>query len=895
MPDRDPPPSAGQRVLAVLGQAVWRHRGRAAAALLFLAISKLAFVAVPLLLKRIVDFFSEAPPEVALPTFLLIAYAMVRLAGAVFGELRDLVFARVTQRTLSSFMQRTFEHLHSLGPRFHVLRNTGGLIRDVERGTQGVGYLLGVALFNIVPTLVEIAAVLAVMLGSYAGAFALIILATLVSYISVTILLVRPRVARQRVVNEIEARANGRLVDSLINHETVRANANEAFESQRLSELLEQRTENAVGSQKALSTLHIAQSAVIACGVGAVMLHAGSEVLAGRLTVGDLVLINAYVIQVCLPLNTLGFVFREARDALLNVERLMIVLDQRPDVVEPAGTPALRVAGGEVRFENIDFGYDASRQILYEVDFRIAPGGTLAVVGGSGSGKSTLARLLLRFYEPDRGRILIDGQDIRHTTLGSLRHCIGLVPQDAVLFNDSVAYNIAYGRIGASMSEVVEAARAAHVHEFIANLPEGYETRVGERGLKLSGGEKQRIAIARAILKNPPLLIFDEATSALDTRAERAIQQELDRISQDRSTLIIAHRLSTIVNADEILVLERGRVVARGRHAQLLAQGGIYAQMWALQERQSELEQEEHRLTLQAVNLVTLAAGVIDGLRPAIEEKRLRLFTSLDVENARVTGDPSRLQRAIWDLLANAINVSASGGRVELTVERAGSVARLSVADAREGNGDPESPHPSVGAPLDPLRLRSVVEQHQGRLEVQRTPGAPGTRYVVELPLRTVATTSGPMPAAPDGPASLDGLTVVVVDDQADAREALEALLQCHGARCRVFETGPPLLAWLEEAAIEDWPDAVVCDISLGEGPDSLDGYEVIRRIRALEARRRTALAERLPAIALSGYARSGDRTRALLSGFQIHLAKPVDAAELVGTLSALTRSGAGR
>lgn len=882
----------------ILGPALSDFRGRTLAALLLLVISKLAFVAVPWLLKQIVDALSRPEQLILLPVFLLLGYALLRFAGTLFGELRDVVFARVMRATVSRYTVQVFEHLQKLGPRFHVQRQTGGVIRDIERGTTAIGFLLGVALFTILPTLVEIGGVLAIMLSQYRVPFSAIIFATFAAYVGTTLALAGRRLPLVKQLNQLDSEGNARLVDSLLNFETVHAHANEPYEAERLKAIFGRWSDVGVSNQRALSLLHVGQSGVIALGVAAVMLYAAQEVVLGRLTVGDLVLINAYVIQVCLPLNALGFVFREARDAMISLERLFDLLRQPPEIVERATLPALKVDGGEICFEHVDFGYEPARPVLHDVSFRIAPGGTLAVVGGSGSGKSTLARLLLRFYETQAGRVLIDGQEIRGVTQKSLRQAIGVVPQDTTLFNETIAYNIGYGRIGAGLAEIIDAAKAAHVHDFIINLPDQYQARVGERGLKLSGGEKQRISIARAILKNPPILVFDEATSALDTRSERAIQTELERISRDRTTLIIAHRLSTIVDADEILVLEHGRVVERGRHAALLAQGGVYEQMWRLQQSQQELEHVEQRLALQAVNLATLAAGVIDGLRPVIEARRIRLYSSLDIEDARVTGDPSLLHQVIWELVANAIDLTPDGGRVELDIDRLGADVRLRVADSRHTMlaGTPAAAADpalrALRAPLDPLRIRGIVEQHRGRFELLPASAAEGGRQIVDLPLRAVAA----MPLISGGEAKFDGsdgappasllagLTVMTVDDDPAAREALAALLETAGAEVREIASGQAALAWLASVDTADWPQVLLCDIALGEE----SGYDVLRDLRALEAARATRLEDRLPAIALTGHAAPEDRIRALLAGFQIHLAKPVDPKELLTTVAAL-------
>ena len=580
---------ADTRISAELWQVLARYRWRIAAAVVLLLVAKLATVAVPLLLKRIIDAFPQgglpARLPAQLPVHLLVGYALLRFSSTLFNEWRDLLFALVTLAAVSAYAQKTFAHLHALGPRFHARRKLGSLLPDIDRGTSGIAFLLGVGLFTIVPTLVEIGLVLAIMLSRYAAGFAGIILVTFLLYAGFTLVFTARRVVYQRRVNKLDSTAKGRLADSLINYDTVKYFTNEALEAQRFAAIMRDWREAGAGNQRALFSLHVGQSAVIAVGVGAIMLLAGQAVMAGRMSVGDLVLINAYALQVCLPLNALGFVYREARDAWVNTERLFELLRERPEVGDAPDAPALRIGAGEVVFEHVSFHYEPARPVLVDLSLRIAPGTTLAVVGRSGSGKSTLARLLLRYYDPAHGRILVDGQDIRTVSAASLRRAIGVVPQDTALFNDTIGNNVAYGRIGSTHEDVVAACRAAHVHELIVSLPQEYDTPVGERGVTISGGEKQRIAIARAILKDPPILIFDEATSALDSDSEHAITQELDRLSRNRTTLIIAHRLSTIVNAHAIVVMDRGRIVEQGSHAELLRRKGMYARLWLLQQR----------------------------------------------------------------------------------------------------------------------------------------------------------------------------------------------------------------------------------------------------------------------------------------------------------------------
>jgi ATP-binding cassette subfamily B protein len=579
-----------QHLLRNLWQVVSAYRWRVIGAMAFLILAKMASVAVPLVLKRIVDALSRPEQVAALPVLLLVGYAVLRFSSTLFNELRDLLFARVTQRTVASYALGVFAHLHALGARFHARRRLGGLLPDIDRGTNGIAFLLGIGLFTLVPTLIEIGLVLAIVSSRYSGWYTVIISITFLLYTGFTIVFTSRRTVYQRRVNRLDSHAKGRLADSLINYDAVKYFTNEDLELQRFHGIMERWTGAAIDNQKALFVLHVGQSAVIALGVSAVMLMAGHDTIAGRTTVGDLVLINAFMLQVCLPLNALGFVYREARDALVNAEKLFELLRERPEIEEAPGLPPLAVQHADVAFEQVSFHYDETRPILQDVSFRIPSGHTVAVVGGSGSGKSTLARLLLRFYDVGGGRITIDGQDIRHVSPASLRGAIGVVPQDTVLFNDTIAYNIAYGRKGAGMEEIIAVAKAAHIHEFINSLPDKYETAVGERGVKLSGGEKQRIALARAMLKNPPILIFDEATSALDSQSERAIQSEMDRLARGRTSLVIAHRLSTVIGADEILVLERGRIVERGTHAELLERNGMYARMWQLQQRAEKSE-----------------------------------------------------------------------------------------------------------------------------------------------------------------------------------------------------------------------------------------------------------------------------------------------------------------
>jgi ABC-type transport system involved in Fe-S cluster assembly fused permease/ATPase subunit len=522
------------------------------------------------------------------PVFLIVGYGVLRLFSTLFGELRDAVFANVTQRAIRRVALKVFEHLHSLSLRFHLDRQTGGVSRDIERGTRGIGFLLNFTLFNILPTLLEIGLVAAILLKKYSVWFAVITFVTLLIYIAFTLFITEWRMVVRRTMNDLDSKANTRAIDSLLNYETVKYFGNERYEADRYDHHMEHWETAAVRNQTSLALLNSVQSVVIAIGITTLMLLAASQVAKGRMTVGDLVLVNVFMIQLYMPLHFLGFVYREIRHALADMEKMFSLLHEHREIEDASDAEKLQVGSAAVRFDHVSFGYAPDRQILFDVSFAIPAGNTVAVVGASGAGKSTLSRLLFRFYDVQQGRILISGQDIRNVTQISLRAAIGIVPQDTVLFNDTIYYNIAYGRPEATREEIIVAAQAAHIHDFIESLPQGYDTMVGERGLKLSGGEKQRVAIARAILKNPAILIFDEATSALDSKSEKAIQAELRAIAQNRTTLVIAHRLSTVVDADQILVMEQGRIVERGTHRELLAQNRLYAQMWNLQ------KQEEH-------------------------------------------------------------------------------------------------------------------------------------------------------------------------------------------------------------------------------------------------------------------------------------------------------------
>ena len=570
---------------------LWQYKWRVLAALAFMVGAKVANVGVPLLLKNLVDAMSIKPgdPSAALvvPVGLLVAYGLLRLSTSVFTELRELVFSRATQGATRSIALATFEHLHALSLRFHLERQTGGMTRDIERGVKGIESLISYSLYSIVPTLIEVALVLTILAVKFDAWFAWITLLALACYIVFTVTVTEWRTKYRREANELDSAAHTKAVDSLLNYETVKYFNNEAFEARRYDDSLDRYRRSRIKAQATLSLLNTGQQLIIATALVAMLWRATQGVAAGTMTLGDLVMVNAYMIQLYIPLNFLGVIYREIKQNLTDLDKMFTLLDREREVADtPGALPLAGLVEPTVRFEDVHFAYDpkGGRTILHGVSFEIPAGKTVAVVGPSGSGKSTLARLLFRFYDVQRGRITIAGQDIRSVTQASVRQAIGIVPQDTVLFNDTVAYNIAYGRPGASQNEIEAAARAARIHDFIASTPLGYATMVGERGLKLSGGEKQRVAIARTLLKNPPILIFDEATSALDSANERAIQAELQGVAQNKTTLVIAHRLSTVVHAHEILVMEAGRIIERGTHAQLLAQGQRYASMWAIQQ-----------------------------------------------------------------------------------------------------------------------------------------------------------------------------------------------------------------------------------------------------------------------------------------------------------------------
>ncbi|SNX59778.1 ATP-binding cassette, subfamily B [Nitrosomonas ureae] len=578
------------KTIAALLPYLWEFKVRVVLALSLLVLAKLANVSVPLVLKEIVDALDQTRAELTLPIFLLLSYGVLRLCSTLFGELRDAIFAKVTQRAIRRIANKVFSHLHSLSLRFHLERQTGGVSRDIERGTRGISFLLNFMLFNILPTLLEIGLVLIILISQYDIRFAIIIVLTLLAYIALTLIVTEWRMIFRRTMNNMDSKANTQAIDSLLNYETVKYFGNESWEARRYDEHLQSWEKAAIRNQTSLAALNAGQSAIIAVGVTLLMLLAADQVIDGDMTLGDLVLINAFMLQLYMPLHFLGFVYREIKHSLADMERMFTLLEENKEIQDKPTAKILDAKNAAIHFDRVNFSYESNRQILFDVSFDIPAGQNIAVVGHSGSGKSTLARLLFRFYDVQSGCIRINDQDIRDVTQQSLRSAMGIVPQDTVLFNDSIYYNIAYGRPDATMDEVYAAARSAHIDDFIESLPDKYATIVGERGLKLSGGEKQRVAIARTILKNPAMLIFDEATSALDSHSEKRIQVELKRIAKNRTTLTIAHRLSTIADADQILVMDHGRIIERGTHQQLLAMNSNYARMWELQ-RQQEIDQ----------------------------------------------------------------------------------------------------------------------------------------------------------------------------------------------------------------------------------------------------------------------------------------------------------------
>jgi ABC-type transport system involved in Fe-S cluster assembly fused permease/ATPase subunit len=596
------PPQSDWHTLRRLFPYLWEYKWRVIAALSFMVVAKGASVSVPLLLKKLIDAMSPGGGHVAgmsaqamvptlviaVPAGLLFGYGLLRLSTSLFTELRELVFAKATAGAARRISLEVFQHLHALSLRFHLERQTGGMTRDIERGTRAVNSLISYSLYSIVPTLIEVGFVLTLLAVKFDVWFAWITLIALVVYIAFTVTVTEWRTQFRKKMNELDSHAQSRAIDSLLNFETVKYFNNEAFEAQRYDENLERYRRASVKSQTTLSLLNTGQQFIIGASLVAMLWRATQGVVDGRMTLGDLVMVNAFMIQLYIPLGFLGVIYREIKQSLTDLEKMFALLEKEREIADRPGAAPLQLDAGDghadVRFDHVFFAYEPARPILQDVSLHIPAGKTVAVVGPSGSGKSTLARLLFRFYDVQQGEILIAGQNIQSVTQASVRQAIGIVPQDTVLFNDTVEYNIAYGRPGASREAVEEAARAARIHSFISATPKGYDTMVGERGLKLSGGEKQRVAIARTLLKNPPILIFDEATSALDSANERAIQAELQTAARNKTTLVIAHRLSTVVDAHEILVMDAGRIIERGTHSQLLAANGRYAAMWALQQ-----------------------------------------------------------------------------------------------------------------------------------------------------------------------------------------------------------------------------------------------------------------------------------------------------------------------
>ena len=591
-----PPGEAGIRVRVVM-------------AMVLLTLAKITNVVVPIFYKHAVDALSTNTAAVlAVPVALLVGYGLARILAQTFGELRDAVFAKVAQRAIRLAGLKAFKHLHRLSLRFHMDRKTGGVSRAIERGTKGIEFLLSFMLFNVLPTLLEIVMVCFILWGLYGIWFALVTFLTMGTYITWTLVITEWRIKYRRIMNETDSEANTKAIDSLLNFETVKYFGNEDHEADRFDSSLRNYEAAAVKSKTTLSFLNIGQGTIIATGVTIVMVMAGMGVVGGTMTIGDFVLVNAYLVQLFLPLNFLGFVYREIKRSLTDMETMFELMQENAEVKDIPGAKALALGGGEVVFEDVSFSYDSRRSVLDDVSFSVEPGKTIAIVGPSGAGKSTISRLLFRFYDATHGRILIDGQDIRDVTQKSVRAAIGMVPQDTVLFNDTIYYNIAYGAPGATPTEIEGAAKMAHIHDFIMSLPDGYSSTVGERGLKLSGGEKQRVAIARTILKNPRIMLFDEATSALDTHTEQEILSSLKEVSAERTTLTIAHRLSTVIDSDEILVLDDGRVVERGNHVSLLVLEGTYAAMWARQQ-----EALEARVALERAGELGSLQDELDG------------------------------------------------------------------------------------------------------------------------------------------------------------------------------------------------------------------------------------------------------------------------------------------
>ena len=875
------------RIAADIGHAMWRYRTQTFGAASLMIVAKLAGVSVPLVLRAIIDDLGHRTALALFPVFLVLAYALLRFIGDALGEARDVVFSTVTQHTVAGLAERTFARLHRLGARYHSQRETGSIVRDVQKGTDGVGYLLSVGLFTILPAIIEIGTVIGIIASNFNVTFSWIIAATLVAYATYTVIFTRRRMLVQREVNRLEAASDSRLVDSMLNYDTVKYFAAEDIETARYRGVLSRWIVARLANQRALTALHLGQSAIVCFGIAAMMLLAVQYVVGGRMTLGDLVLVNAYIVQVCMPLNTLGFVFRETNDALANVERMFIVLaadsleggdataDEDRDA--PGATPLI-VTEGEIAFEQVDFGYDPARQILHEVDFRAKAGTTLAVVGGSGSGKSTLVRLLFRLYAPTRGQVTIDGQDLQRVTRYSLRRAIGIVPQDTVLFNETIAYNIGYGHPNATRADIVRAARAAQLDGFVERLPDHYDTRVGERGVRLSGGERQRIAIARAFLKDPPIIVFDEATSALDTRSERAIQNEFRRLAEGRTSIVIAHRLSTIVDADRILVMEQGRIVEQGRHDELLARpGGVYARMWALQLEQGELEHTQRKLAAQPMRVGDLVAAIAARVATEAVEQGVDFGVRVTDPELPVTGETEQIQRVVAMLCANEIEQAAPGERVELRAQRDGNMAWLAVVGAQ-----------AAPAPLSDeqaAEAEHIVGVAGGAFRPMAVDGR--VAYVASLPLLPVVGADGTVaPTVQQGAARLDGINVLAIDDDEEARDALEAALVATGARVELAASGDDALRRLRDATPAHWPGIVLCDISLGDE----DGCEVLQKIRAMASQYDGSSLP--PAIALTGHNDAAIRERTARAGFGAHFVKPVPIDALAGEIRRLAVHG---